>query len=354
MYDFLVVGAGMFGCTFAERAKASGKKVLVIDQRDHIGGNCFTREIDGINVHWYGAHIFHTNEKSIWEYVNRFAEFNNFTNRVKAFFNGRFYQLPINLFTMNQLWGVVTPQEAADYLNTVKIDIKHPENMEEWYLANFGQEIYEMFFKGYTIKQWRRHPSELPASIAKRVPLRLNHDNNYFTDAYQGVPIGGYTNMFHRMLDGVEVKLNTWLENDWQRYAKTLVYSGRPDVLLDMKYGELEYTTLSFEHFTSDGDYQGNAVINYTSKDIPYTRIIEHKHFEFKTTNKTVVTREYPIDWTKDSTPYYVIPGADEVYRKYEQEIKSKGIIIGGRLGRHQYMDQVIANALHEFGKIVR
>jgi len=340
----------MFGATFAERAKSAGKRVLVIDQRDHIGGNCFTKEISNINVHWYGAHIFHTNDKSIWEYVNRFTKFNNFTNQVKAFYDGKFYQLPINLFTMNQLWGIKKPQEAIDYLNNVKIHINDPKNMEEWYLANFGQEIYEKFFKGYTTKQWRRPPSELPVSIAKRIPLRLTHNNNYFTDTYQGIPIGGYTNMFERMLDGVEVKLNTPLDNQWNNYAKHLVYSGRPDILMNMKYGELQYTTLNFEHFTAAGDYQGNAVINYTSEDVPYTRIIEHKHFEHDMTDKTIVTKEYPIDWTKNATPYYVIPGCDGIYEKYKYDIKNKGIILGGRLGRHQYLDmhQVIANALYE------
>lgn len=351
MYDYLIVGAGFFGATFAERAKAAGKRVLVIDQRDHIGGNCFTKQVEGINVHWYGPHIFHTSNKAVWDYVNSFAEFNNFVNRVKVYYNDRLFSFPINLFTLYQLWGVRTPEEAEHKLEEVRLSYPCPRNMEEWCLANLGEEIYETFFLGYTTKHWRMPPSELPVSIIKRLPVRLTHDDNYYNHLYQGVPKGGYTPIFEKMLDGVEVKLNTELEPDWRNYAKKMVYSGRPDSLLQFKYGELPYLTLRFDHQIHDGDFQGNAIVNYTSLDVPFTRSVEHKHFEFGNQPKTVVTKEYPVEWQQNSIPYYPLPGHDEVYDLYRKEIAQGGdIILGGRLGRYRYFDmhQVIASALSE------
>ena len=351
MYDFLIVGSGIFGATFAERAKFYGKKVLVIDQRDHIGGNCYTKNIEGINVHMYGPHIFHTNSKIIWDYINRFAEFNHFVNRIKVSFKDNLYSFPINLFTLYQLWGVKTPKEAIQQLNQRCIKIDNPKNMEEWCLSNLGSEIYEIFIKGYTKKHWRRNPSELPNSIIKRLPVRFNFDDNYYSDCYQGIPKGGYTQIFEKMLDGVEVKLNTSLEGNWRSYAKKLVYSGRPDELLDFKYGELPYLTLKFDHQIMNGDYQGNAIVNFTEESVPCTRSVEHKHFEFGNQEKTVVTKEYPMDWQKDSVPYYPIPGNDLIYNKYREDIcKSGDVILGGRLGKYQYFDmhQVIGNALSE------
>tara|TARA_Y100000385_G_scaffold124489_1_gene129382 strand:+ start:106 stop:1176 length:1071 start_codon:yes stop_codon:yes gene_type:complete len=349
MYDFLIVGAGLYGSVFAERAKAAGKKVLVIDQRDHIGGNCYTEERSGINVHVYGPHIFHTDSKAVWSYINRFAEFNHFVNRVKVDYKGELYSLPINLFTLYQLWGVKTPEEAKKTLAAKTANISNPKNMEEWCLANLGEQIYETFFKGYTEKHWRRSPKALPASTVRRLPIRFTFDDNYYTHRYQGIPKGGYTQIFEKMLDGVEVKLNTTFEPDWRKYAKRLVYSGRPDQLLDYKYGELPYLTLMFKHKELPGDYQGNAVINYTEKHLPYTRCVEHKHFEFGKQSNTIITYEYPVDWHKSATPYYPVPGQQELFERYKKEILAQGdVVLGGRLGLHKYFDmhQVIASAL--------
>ena len=349
MYDFLIVGAGLYGSVFAERAKAAGKRVLVIEQRDHIGGNCYTEERSGINVHVYGPHIFHTDSKAVWSYINRFAEFNHFVNRVKVDYKGELYSLPINLFTLYQLWGVKTPEEAKRTLAAKTADIPNPKNMEEWCLANLGEQIYETFFRGYTEKHWRRSPRDLPASTVRRLPVRFTFDDNYYTHRYQGVPKGGYTQIFEKMLDGVEVKLNTTFESDWRKYAKRLVYSGRPDQLLDYKYGELPYLTLMFKHKELPGDYQGNAVINYTERHLPYTRCVEHKHFEFGRQNNTIITHEYPVDWYKGATPYYPVPGQQELFERYRKEILSSGdVVLGGRLGLHKYFDmhQVIASAL--------
>lgn len=350
-YDYLIVGAGLFGSTFAERAKKAGKKVLVIDQRSHIGGNCYTENIEGVNVHMYGPHIFHTNNEKIWNYINRFATFNHFVNRIKASYQGNLYSFPINLFTMYQLWGVKTPQEAIDKIHTLRIPISNPQNMEEWCLANVGEEIYEKFIKGYTTKHWHRDPKTLPASIIKRLPLRFTFDDNYYTHQFQGIPKGGYTQIFEKQLNGIEVKLNTPLEKDWKKYAKKMIYSGRPDALADFKFGELPYLTLSFDHQKKCGDHQGNAIINFTDVKVPYTRCVEHKHFEFGQQNNTIVTYEYPTKWYEGATPYYPIPGPEhkEIYQKYAKEIQKNDIILGGRLGRYSYfdMDQTIANAIH-------
>lgn len=351
MYDYLIVGAGLFGSVFAENAKRANKKVLVIDQRSHIGGNCYTENIDGINVHKYGPHIFHTSNEEVWKYINQFASFNNYIHRVKATFKDRIFSLPINLFTLHQLWGVSSPQEALHKLESVTFLIPDPENMEEWCFANLGQEIYETFFKGYTTKHWRRNPTELPPSIIKRLPIRFNHNDNYFNDKYQGIPIGGYTQIFEKMLDGVEVKLNTELENDWRNYAKKLVFTGRPDQLLNYKYGELPYLTLKFDEQKVNGDYQGVAQMNYTALDVPFTRCVEHKHFEFGEQKHSIITHEYPVDWFQGAIPYYPVPNesSDVLHKKYLQEILNFGDIIGGgRLFNHVYLDmhQVIASAM--------
>jgi len=351
MYDYLIVGAGLFGSVFAYMAKTAGKKVLVIDERDHIGGNCYTKEIEGINVHWYGPHIFHTSSRQIWDFVNQFAEFNHFVNRIKVSHKGKLYSLPVNLSTLYQLWGIQTPKEALEHLERVRVPIDNPKNMEEWCLANLGEEIYEIFFKGYTTKHWRKSPAQLPSNIIKRLPVRFTFDDNYYNDCYQGIPKGGYNQIFEKMLDGVEVKLQTSMENDWRQYAKKLVYSGCPDRFLNYKYGELPYLTLRFDHQIIEGDHQGNAIINYTEQSVPYTRSVEHKHFEFGTQKKTVVTKEYPIDWCKGSVPYYPVPNNESLYQKYREAILSSGdVILGGRLGRYKYfdMDQVIGNALSE------
>lgn len=354
-YDFLVVGCGMFGATFAQQMAERGKKVLVIEKRPHIGGNCFTENIENINVHKYGPHIFHTSIDRAWEYVNRFAEFNNFVNRPKVRYRDKLYSFPINLMTLYQLWGVRTPAEARRKLKQAAKKIKdNPGNLEEWILSQVGEEIYEIFIKGYTKKQWGREPRELPASIMKRIPIRLNFDDSYYNDKYQGIPIGGYTVMFEQMLKGIEVKLNTdYFEdrNYWNSICSTVVYTGKADEYFDYKFGELEYRGLRFESKVLKGDYQGNAVINYTEEHVPFTRITEHKHFEFKNQEKTVVTWEYPDDYDKSKIPYYPINNKrnQELYELYKKEAeKQDGLIFGGRLATYAYLDmgQTISTAL--------
>lgn len=344
MYDYLIVGAGLYGSVFAEQKTKQGCKVLVIDQRDHIGGNCYTRDVDGIHVHHYGPHIFHTNDKRVWDYIRQFAEFNHYTHRVKANYEGKIYSLPVNLMTFNQLWGIDNPNDAMQKLESVKRDFPKPANMEEWLLSQLGQEIYEKFFYGYSTKHWRKSPKELPASVGKRLPIRTHYDDNYFDDKYQGIPIGGYTQIFEKMLDGIEVKLSTPLEDGWRSYAKKMVFTGRPDLLLKNKYGELPYLTLKFEEERKLGSHQGLAQLNFTSIDVPYTRCVEHKFFEYKEYDHTVITREYPVDWYEGATPFYPVKDVDGKnqiqFQKYREEILSKGdIILGGRLGSNSYMD---------------
>lgn len=354
-YDFLIVGSGLFGAVFAHRVIQFGKRVLVIDQRSHIGGNCYTKQVDDIQIHQYGPHIFHTNNDKIWQYVNQLASFNNFIYRPKVNYQNRIFSFPINLFTLYQLWDVKTPEQAAKKLAEVAVPIEHPANLEEWLLSKVGEEIYQTFFYGYTKKQWRKDPRELPASIVKRLPIRFNFDDNYYNHKYQGIPIGGYTQIFDKLLYGIEVKLNCPLEKNWQSIAHKLVYTGRPETLLDYKYGELEYLTLEFDHKKELGDHQGVAAINYTHESVPYTRKIEHKHFEFGTQNNSIVTYEHPVDWTPGAIPYYPINTEKNnvLYDRYKQEINKQNVILGGRLGRYQYMDmdQVIANALNEADK---
>lgn len=353
-YDFLVVGCGMFGATFASQVSACGKKVLVIEKRPHIGGNCYTENIEGINVHKYGPHIFHTSDEEVWKYVNRFAEFNRFVNRPKVRYKDNIFSFPINLMTLYQLWQVKSPTEAKCKLEQVVIPNDDPGNLEEWILSRVGKEIYQIFFKGYTKKQWKKEPRELPASIIKRLPIRLNFDDNYYNDKYQGIPIGGYTNMFEKMLEGIEVKLNTDYfadRNYWDSIADAVIYTGKIDEYYDYKFGTLEYRGLRFENEFLEGDYQGNAVINYTQEEIPFTRIIEHKHFEFKDQAQTIITREYPQQYHKNDVPYYPvnIPSNNKLYEKYKKEAeKKKGLVLGGRLATFRYldMDDVILSTL--------
>lgn len=361
-YDYLIVGSGLYGAVFAQEAKKAGKTVLVIDRRSHIAGNVYTEETEGINVHKYGAHIFHTNNKKVWEYVNKFAEFNRFTNSPVANYKGELYSLPFNMYTFNKMWGVVTPEEAVLKIEEQRKEIKgEPKNLEEQAISLVGRDIYEKLIKGYTEKQWGRDCKELPPFIIKRLPVRLTFDNNYFNALYQGIPIGGYTKMVENMLDGTEVRLNTdYLENktEFDGMAEKIIYTGAIDAYFGYKLGCLEYRSVRFENETLNiPNFQGNAAVNYTDCETPWTRIIEHKWFEFgkdKNGNdipKTVISREYSSEWKLGDEPYY--PVNDEknssLYAEYrklaEQE---KNIIFGGRLGEYKYydMDAVIASAL--------
>ncbi len=356
-YDFIIVGAGLFGAVFDREAKKAGKKCLVIEKRKHIAGNIYTREIEGIQVHEYGAHIFHTSNKAIWEYVNQFAEFNRYTNAPVANYKGRMYNLPFNMNTFHQLWGVTTPEEAKAKIEAQKLEyaVENPQNLEEQALNLVGRDVYETLVKGYTEKQWGRRATELPAFIIKRLPVRFIYDNNYFDDAYQGIPIGGYTKMVERMLEGVEVSLE---ENflDRQEYYKgkgeKIVYTGMIDEYFGYCFGELEYRSLRFEtEILEEENHQGNAVVNYTEFEVPYTRVIEHKHFEYGSQPRTVITREYPREWQKGDEPYY--PMNDDrnaaLYARYLEAASKEGnVIFGGRLGQYRYfdMDDTIEAAL--------
>ena len=362
MYDFLIVGCGLYGSVFANKCKAIGKKVLIIDQRNHIGGNCYTENIENINIHMYGPHIFHTNNIDIWNYVKNFASFNHYVNRPKVKYGQQLFSFPINLFTLYQLWGVNNPIDANIELEKRKKHIENPGNLEEWILSQVGEEIYEIFIKGYTTKQWNTDPKNLPADIIKRLPIRLTFDDNYFNDQYQGIPVGGYTAMIKNMIDGCDIALgeNYFAQKDyWDQKAKMIVFTGRIDEFFNYRYGSLNYRSLRFDHTIHNvNDYQGNAIINYTETAIPYTRTIEHKHFEFITNNnKTVVTTEYPDTWDKDKTPYYPIntPENQYIYYKYQHLSKvNKNYIFGGRLAEYRYYDmhQVVGSALSKFDKL--
>ena len=357
MYDYLVVGAGLYGAVFAHEAKEKGKKVLVIDKRDHIAGNVYTEEIEGINVHKYGAHIFHTNNKKVWEYITKFAEFNRFTNAPVANYKGELYSLPFNMYTFNKMWGVVTPQETADKIEEQKksAGITEPKNLEEQAISLVGTDIYEKLVKGYTEKQWGRPCCELPAFIIKRLPVRLTFDNNYFNALYQGIPMGGYTKMVENLLDGIEVRLGEdYLakKSEYDEMAEKVVYTGAIDAYFGYKLGALEYRSVRFENEVLDmPNFQGNAAVNYTDAETPWTRIIEHKWFEFGDQPKTVISREYSSEWKLGDEPYY--PVNDEkngnLYAQYKELADAeKKIIFGGRLGEYKYydMDAVIASAL--------
>ena len=361
-YDYLVVGSGLYGAIFAHEAKAKGKSVLVVDKRPNIAGNVYTEKQEGINVHMYGAHIFHTNDKRVWNYITQFAEFNRLTNSPVANYKGELYSMPFNMYTFNKMWGVVTPEEAAAKIEEQKKEITgEPKNLEEQAISLVGRDIYEKLVKGYTEKQWGRDCKELPAFIIKRLPVRLTFDNNYFNALYQGIPIGGYTKMVENLLDGIEVRLNTdYLEHkaELDALADKVVYTGPIDAYFGFKLGTLEYRSVRFENETLDiPNFQGNAAVNYTDRETPWTRIIEHKWFEFGKDEdgndlpKTIISREYSSEWKAGDEPYY--PVNDEkngkLYAKYKELAdKENGVIFGGRLGEYKYydMDTTIASVL--------
>ncbi len=356
-YDYLIVGAGLFGSVFAYEASQKGKKCLVIDKRPHIGGNIYTENIEGINVHKYGAHIFHTNDKKIWDYVNQFVQFNRYTNSPVARYKDEVYNLPFNMNTFNKLWGVFTPQEAKDKIakELADVQIDQPKNLEEQAIKLVARTIYEKLIKGYTEKQWGMKATELPPFIIKRLPVRFTYDNNYFNDSYQGIPIGGYTQIIEKMLAGCDIKLSCdFFEHRQELEAQTekIIFTGPIDKYYNYKFGQLEYRSVRFETEVLDTDnFQGNAVVNYTEYEVPYTRIIEHKHFEFGTQPKTVISREYSDKWTPEKEPYYPInnDANNELYQKYaELASNEKNVIFGGRLGQYKYYDMhvVIAEAL--------
>ncbi len=357
MYDYLVVGAGLFGAIFAREAKLKGKSVLVIDKRPNVAGNVYTEEIEGINVHQYGAHIFHTNNQRVWDYINQFAQFNRFTNAPVANYRGEIYSLPFNMYTFNKMWGVVTPQEAEAKIEEQRkaAGITEPKNLEEQAISLVGTDIYEKLIKGYTMKQWGRDCKDLPAFIIKRLPVRLTYDNNYFNALYQGIPMGGYTKMVENILEGVEVRLNVdYLEHreELDALAKKVIYTGPIDAYFNYQLGALEYRSVRFETEVLDmPNFQGNAAVNYTDAESPYTRIIEHKWFEFGTQPKTVISKEYSSEWKLGDEPYY--PVNDEKNSKLYQQYrdlaeKEQKVLFGGRLGEYRYydMDAVIDSAL--------
>ena len=374
MYDYLVVGSGLFGAIFAYEANKKGKKVLVIDKRKHVGGNIYTESKDGINVHKYGAHIFHTSNKEVWEYINQFAEFNRYTNSPVARYKDELYNMPFNMNTFNKLWGVVTPKEAKEKIEQEKKEagITEPKNLEEQAISLVGKTIYEKLVKGYTEKQWGQKATELPSFIIKRLPVRFIYDNNYFNNLYQGIPVGGYTKIIEKMLEGIEVKLNCdFFENrkELENIAEKIIFTGQIDKYYDYQFGELEYRSLRFETEELDEEnYQGNAVVNYTEYEVPYTRIIEHKHFEYgaslgkmpegKALEKTIITKEYPDTWNKEKEPYYPINNErnNQLYEKYKKLADNDTkVIFGGRLGQYKYydMDKVIEEALNLCKKVL-
>jgi len=361
MYDYLIVGAGLYGSIFAHEANKRGFKCLVIDKRSHIGGNVYTENIEGINVHKYGAHIFHTDNQEVWNYVNSFASFNRYTNSPIAFYKGKLYNLPFNMNTFYQLWGVITPMEAQQIIEQQRaeyIHITEPSNLEEQALVLVGKDVYEKLIKGYTEKQWGRSATKIPPFIIKRIPLRFNFDNNYFFDKYQGIPIGGYTKIFNKLLDEIEVKINTdyFSNRDYfDSLAKKIVYTGKIDEFYNYKFGNLDYRSLRFENeLLEKGNFQGNAVVNYTDINIPFTRIIEHKHFEFGTQPVTYVTREYSKECFIGDVPFYPINDAtnQQLYKRYEElSTNSHNVIFGGRLAEYKYYDmhQIVEKVLKYF-----
>lgn len=348
------MGSGLFGSVFAREMSDIGKKCLIIEKRSHIGGNVFTENIEGINVHKYGPHIFHTDDIRIWNYVNRFADFNHFSYRPRVNYKGKIFSFPINMMTLYQLWGVKTPAQARKRIDQVRIKIAEPNNLEDWVLSQVGEEIYETFIKGYTKKQWQRDPKELPISIIKRIPIRFTYDDNYYFDKYQGIPIGGYTRMMKKILEGIEVKTGIDFFDDrkhWKKLSKKILFTGKIDEFFDYKFGALEYISLDFDmKFLHTSDFQGVAGMNYTDENVPYTRSIEHKYFEFGNQKHTVVTWEYPKTATKSDIPYYPINNRinKERFNKYKELSKKDSVIFGGRLAEYKYYDmhQVIDAAL--------
>lgn len=367
-YQYLVVGAGLYGAVFAHEMEKRGKDCLVIEKRDHIAGNIYTKEVNGIQVHEYGAHIFHTSDKEVWNYVNQFAEFNHYINCPVARYKDELYNLPFNMNTFAKMWNIKTPKEAREHIDAQIADlhITEPKNLEEQALSLVGRDIYEKLVKGYTEKQWGRDCKELPSFIIKRLPVRFVFDNNYFNDPYQGIPKGGYTQIVEKLLEGIPVKLGTDYETFCQRSTdggfismdgedtfEKVLYTGMIDQFYEYCYGELAYRSLRFEteYLEDEDNYQGNAVVNYTEREVPYTRIIEHKHFEFGTQKGTVITREYPKEWSRGDEPYYPVNDKhnSELYEKYAQRAaQEKNVLFGGRLGQYKYydMDKVVRAAL--------
>ena len=356
-YDYLIVGAGLYGAVFAQEAKRAGKKCLVIDRRDHIAGNIYTEAVEGIDVHRYGALIFHTNNKAVWEYITRFAEFNRYTNSPIANYHGEIYNLPFNMNTFNKMWGVITPAEAQAKIEAQRAaaGIAEPKNLEEQAISLVGTDIYEKLIKGYTQKQWGRPCAELPAFIIKRLPVRFTYDDNYFNALYQGIPVGGYTAMAAKLLEGTEVRLGEEYlgkKAEWDALADKVLYTGPVDAYFDYRLGVLEYRSVRFETETLDMEnYQGNAVVNYTDAETPYTRIIEHKHFTFGTQPKTVISREYSAEWQRGDEPYYPVNDDKNgaLYARYKALADAEpNVLFGGRLGEYKYydMDKVIEVAL--------
>lgn len=363
MYDYLIVGSGFFGAVCAHELKKKGSKVLVIEKRGHIAGNAFTENANGISVHKYGAHIFHTSNKEIWDYVQQFASFNNFINTPMAYYSGKLYNLPFNMNTFNQLWGVTTPDEAKRIIDEQRSELqgREPKNLAEKAISLVGKDIYSTLIKGYTEKQWGRKAEELPPFIINRLPVRFTFDNNYFSDRFQGIPVGGYTALIEKMLEGIEVRLNVDFfaqKEHFVRIAKKIIYTGPVDQYFDYKYGALEYRSLRFENeVLSTDNYQGVAVVNYTEYTVPYTRIIEHRHFDENDSKCTVITREYPKEWQAGDEPYYPINDEKNtlVYKKYyDLASKELNVIFGGRLAEYKYYDmhQVIASALNTISKL--
>lgn len=357
-YDYIIVGSGLFGATFANLANSADKSCLIIEKRKHIAGNSYTENIQNINVHKYGPHIFHTSNKKIWDYVNKFAKFNNYINRPKVKYKDKLYSFPINLFTLYQIWGCTTPIAAQQKLDSVKLKIDDPQNLEEYILSQIGEELYQTFVYGYTKKQWGTEPKNLPTSIIKRLPIRLNFDDNYFNDVYQGIPIDGYTKMVENMIKNIPIELDVDFIDDvdyWNKKGTTVVYTGAIDELFLYTHGELKYRSLKFEtEILNTNDFQGNAIINYTDENIPHTRITEHKHFEKQQMDVTVITKEYPQLWDRTREKYYPINDIinNNLYNKYKLMCNEEfsNMILGGRLACYQYMDmhQVIGQAMQK------
>ena len=356
MYDYLIVGAGFFGAVFAHEAQKQGKRCLVVERRGHIGGNCYTADVESIHVHRYGAHIFHTSDRQIWTYINQFCTFNNYVNSPIANYRGEIYNMPFNMNTFSRLWNISTPAEAKAIIDAQRADAPaQPQNLEEQAISLVGRDIYEKLVKGYTEKQWGRPCTELPAFIIRRLPVRFRYDNNYFNDRYQGIPEGGYTPIFEKLLDGIDIRLNCDYfdhKDELRAQCRKVVFTGPIDRYFDYCYGPLQFRSLRFESEVLDMEnYQGNAVVNYTDRETPYTRVIEHKHFEFGTQPKTVITREYPMDWHPGDEPYYTVNDEknDQLYQRYAALAEREpDVLFGGRLGEYKYydMDKVIASAL--------
>ena len=354
MYDFLIVGSGFFGSICAYELKNKGYNVCVIDKRNHIGGNCYTSKKSNINVHEYGPHIFHTSKDNVWSWINQFTSFNNFTLRPVANYKGEIYSLPFNMWTFNKMWGVIYPEDAKKIIEDQSSKITDPKNLEEQAIKLVGKDIYEKLIKGYTEKQWKKSATDLPKEIIKRLPVRFNYDNNYFNDKYQGIPIGGYTQIFDKLLDGIDVLLNTDFFTDELPLYEKLIYTGPIDMFYNYRFGKLEYKTTKFNHVEKDvPNYQGVAMMNFTDVDIPYTRIVEHKHFDFVDSDKTIITYEHPTDYISEKTePYYPVNDEENniLYNEYKKlSIEEKNVYFGGRLAEYKYynMDEIIESALN-------